>query len=289
MQRFTITKQFLLFLIMLALTACGTMEPVPLSPTATPIPPTATATLTLTPTLTTTPSPTATPTPEIAKPTQSLESLVPAGSPDHDNFMRIINNQFIEGLEQDSNGRYTFLCVSTAPEIPAPTESGFTTKLTYHNPPIQLPGGFEISHTLPCQYIDANGQEQIVEIPAFMFNRTEVTGLIIGSGIATQDNIKGLAAQINSMANDPNGVIPAFMGMEGYTGQGSIVLVYAGMPTGDIRNDTEGEYLREVIEELYTPEILAEFARTGDPAVLAQPGLLLPVRVSFRNAFAVSQ
>ena len=89
------------------------------------------------------------------------------------------------------------------------------------------------------------------------------------------------------MSNDEDGhTITLFLKKIGYSGQGSIILVYAGMPTGDTNNDIEGEYLRDVIEELYTPEMLAEYARTGDPMSLARAGLLIPVRVVFNSAFA---
>ncbi|MBU2543054.1 hypothetical protein KJ707_00610, partial [Patescibacteria group bacterium] len=122
------------------------------TPTETPTP-ILTPTPTLTPIPTLTPTPIETPTPAVLTPERPLAELIPADYPYRERLLKIMEEQFQqEGGLLKEKGTYGFLCVAAQ-------------DIVQHKPPLQLPGGYEVSHTIPCQYIDANGNEQIISFP----------------------------------------------------------------------------------------------------------------------------
>lgn len=168
----TMSKQNLIVIVFAAilLTACAATAPSPTvtaAPTETPVP-TPTPTKTPVPPPTETPTRAETPTPAVLTPERPLAELIPADYPYRERLLKIMEEQFQQegGLLKDK-GNYGFKCVAAQ-------------NIVQHKPPLQLPGGYEVSHTIPCQYIDASGKEQIISFPVFAFNVEAKTFWILG-------------------------------------------------------------------------------------------------------------
>ena len=274
----------LYIMLVLILAACAsptpTVAPTSLpTATATAVPPTSTPTETLpptpTPTITATPMPESTPTPEvqvpgIMVPTQTLDELVPANFPNKESLFLTFNGQFKYkgGLDLDL-GNYYLWCIAAA-------------DMFRHQPPLEMAGGDIVTHSIPCQYRGPDGEEHIVLIPAFSANVKEGWYQILGHNRVTQENI-GETADMNDIVRNlmelEIGPFNFLKNSFGYTGKGNILLVSFRMPSTDLT----GDFLLNSQRELYTPELLAEFARTGNPELLPHQ-LLFPKKQPFWNS-----
>lgn len=265
-----------------------TAAPVP--PTVSPLPPTMTPEPTATATEeaedTATPEPTATATPELILPTPEVSLSERIASLDNlpqstkDVLLPNMENQFPIVEEYDA---WRLTCIG----------GDFVT----HEPTIKLPTGKEISHTFACQYQDAEGQDQEMHFPVYTYDLAEDTRLIVGT---KADDVTGV---VDDPENYILGTVKGFnekwrgtfglFDRIGWSGPGHVFIVRFAYPEADSEN-----YLAPDIEQLVTPEQLAEFAQTGDPSLLTieangrEIALLLAdgdAGVSFDNTWGAEQ
>ena len=236
--------------------------------------PEATSTETLVPTKTNTPIPSDTPVPtqvpepEIIMPMVPWEELIPANFPYRESLLSTFNGQFgyENGLQQSSQGAFGLWCIAAE-------------DMVQHNPPIEMTGGDIVTHSIPCQYPGPDDKDHIILVPAFRLNMEEGVYQFLGHNPVLAEeigaNIEDLRDTFTSKHTDIAGILRRNFG---YTGKGSILLVSFKMPDAD---STQG-FLPDSQRELYTPELLAEFARTGNPDLLPHQ-FLLPESEPFGN------
>ena len=236
--------------------------------------PEATSTETLVPTKTNTPIPSDTPVPtqvpepEIIMPMVPWEELIPANFPYRESLLSTFNGQFgyENGLEQSSRGAFGLWCIATE-------------DMVRHNPPIEMTGGDIVTHSIPCQYPGPDGKDHIVLIPTLRFNEKERTYQILAHNPVVDNGFDGMFEIVTTGLAKDIGPIRFLENNFGYAGQGSILLVSFKMP--DV--DSPRAFLPDSQRELYTPELLAEFARTGNPDLLPHQ-FLLPQDEPFLNS-----
>ncbi len=251
--------------------------------------PTFTSAPTETPAPTNTPTPTKTPVPTstvvvVALP--PLDTLITSLDGAYlQEGLAILNEQFVGGIEKELNSYHFF---------------GVGGEIITHETPIQLPEGYEISHTFALQYLDAAGNDQVVHVPIHAYNRDENEAHLLGYGIARDEymvDIGGMSRidlDVKGLTNLALGTIGKLQRV-GWTGPGHIFYVAFAVPDGDEFSQLSGQgFLNNTMGELYSAESLAEFARTGNPEILVKiPGedgyLLLPVNIDMKNAFAYQQ
>jgi len=195
--------------------------------------------------------------------------------------MTAITEQFEGGLEKEHDS-WHFLAVGG--------------EIITHEEPIQLPGGYEVSHTFALQYVDAEGNDQVVHIPIFIYNKGEKTAKLVGYGVMEDVSEDRVDSDIVDLTHPDIylGRVGALQRV-GWTGPGHIFYINFALPEGDEFSQWSGQgYLNEVMQELYSEESLAEFARTGNPETLIKiPGeddyLLLPVDVDMKNWLGAMQ
>jgi len=236
----------------------------------------ATSTETLVPTKTNTPIPSDTPVPtqvpepEIIMPMVPWEELIPANFPNsnRESLLLTFNGQF--GYENGLNlegGRYYLWCIAAE-------------DMVRHNPPIEMTGGDIVTHSIPCQYPGPDGKDHIVLIPTLRLNEKERTYQFLGHNPVVNNNFNAVLEAVTTGVGKDIGPIRFLESPFGYAGQGSILLVSFKMPDAD---STQG-FLPDFQRELYTPELLAEFAKTGNPDLLPHQ-FLFPESEPFGNRF----
>jgi hypothetical protein len=228
--------------------------------------PTATQQLTGTPT----PEPTATTTVEptltmitntgIAKPDQSFAEFVPEDSPLRGAFFELMRTQFADGgLEKSSGNTYSLACIASE-------------DIHYHQNNIELPDGYTVTHSIPCQYYDAQGEEQIVYIPAMIFNLDKDLYQYLGRGPVSPvsfpdldpDSVMNMYSQFTGVISDI-GPINLYKKHDGYIGKGHpITLIFS--------SDLEENFSmpQDLLSNLITSEDFTNFAQDGNPAHLPE-------------------
>ena len=243
--------------------------------------PEATSTETLVPTKTNTPIPSDTPVPtqvpepEIIMPMVPWEELIPANFPYRESLLSTFNGQFgyENGLEQSSRGAFGLWCIATE-------------DMVRHNPPIEMTGGDIVTHSIPCQYPGPDGKDHLVLIPALRFNEKERIYQILGFNPVVDNGFDSMLEMSTTGLGKDIGPLRFLESPFGYAGQGSILLVSFKMPDADYTQMPDEDYTQGFLpdsqRELYTPELLAEFARTGNPDLLPHQ-FLLPESEPFGN------
>lgn len=228
--------------------------------------PTATRQPTVTKTPEATPTPEATSVSEIDRPTQLIDELIPEGSPLREDFYPLMKAQFENGGLQFENGHYTLYCIATE-------------DMHIHEPFIELPDGSIVTHSIPCQYFDAEGNEQIVYIPAVRFKENEKLIQFLGFQPVSNDPAYEGTWDLMSygLAKDMGPI--NFVDNHGYVGAGHPFTLHFG----PVEPDQVQAFASEVQAEIQAnPEV---FADAGNPAGLYQQLLFPWIQVGFRNNF----
>lgn len=186
-------------------------------------------------------------------------------------------NQFPSKKE---NGSYHFLCVSG--------------DVITQQPPIRLPTGQEVSHTLPCYYHDASSQEQTIHLPLYTYHLEEKTSKHLGYKIKTDVSEHLILNSKKGWTEHWPGAIGR-LERAGWTGPGHIFYVALALPTtdNDLNNLSSGGYFNQALKKLVSPQAVEQFVQAGDPSLFPQTTngelLILPVGVSFNSRFAAMQ
>jgi hypothetical protein len=153
-----------------------------------------------------------------------------------------------------------------------------------HEPFIQLPDGSIITHSIPCQYFDSKGQEQIIYIPAVRFKEDERLTQVLGyTPVANNPTYDDLWSQMsNGLAMDIGPI--NLLNNHGYTGIGQIMLITFGL----VKDSPVTRFAHEAEQQLYSHEILSQFAQVGDPDLLYNK-LIFPQGVPFYNQLSELQ
>jgi hypothetical protein len=253
--------------------------------------PTVTATQTQEPTETKqpTPEPTATPT---TKPVTPLPELIQNLSAESTaEILEIMAEQFPVSQEGDL---YRFFCVGG--------------EMITHEPAIQLPTGQEISHSIYCQYYDAEGNQQGVHIPLLSYSHQDLDYKIVGYWTNSKDDrteedwqrVVDRNKTAYSMEEVASGNSGGYKIKDlGWSGPGHLIYLGFAMPAGEepteeeFYTQSETGYFNEAIYALMNEAQFKEFAQTGDPSVLPQTTegepLLLPLNVSFESIYGAEQ
>jgi len=214
--------------------------------------------------------------PEIMMPMVPWEELIPANFPNsnRESLLSTFNGQF--GYENGLNnidGRYYLWCIATE-------------DMVQHNPPIELTGGDIVTHSISCQYPGPDGKDHLVLIPALRFNEKERIYQILGFNPVVDNGFDSMLEMSTTGLGKDIGPLRFLESPFGYAGQGSILLVSFKMPDADYTQMPDEDYTQGFLpdsqRELYTPELLAEFARTGNPDLLPHQ-FLLPESEPFGN------
>jgi hypothetical protein len=148
-----------------------------------------------------------------------------------------------------------------------------------HEPFIELPDGSIVTHSIPCQYFDAEGNEQIVFIPTVRFKEDERLTQFLGYQPKTNVTNYEDAWEIMSygLAKDIGPI--NFLDNHGYVGAGHPFTLHFG----PVEPDQIQAFASQVQAEIQAnPE---DFAGSGDPADLYQQLLFPWIQVGFRNNF----
>ena len=186
-------------------------------------------------------------------------------------------NQFPLTKEDDV---YHFLCASG--------------NVVTQEPVIELPTGQHISHTLPCRYNDATGQEQVVHLPLYTYHLTEKTGKTLGYKVK-HDVPKHMVSSAKQGWTEHSAGMIDWLKRAGWTGPGHIFYLSFALPTvdDDLSYLSSGGYFNQVLQELFSPQVVEQFVQTGEtslfPKTTTGEPLILPVEVSFNSRFAGMQ
>jgi hypothetical protein len=177
-----------------------------------------------------------------------------------------MKSQFDNGGLQLENDQYTLYCIATE-------------DMHRHEPFIELPEGNVVTHSIPCQYFDAEGNEQLVYIPAVRFKANEKLTQFLGFTAAPNSPTYEEAWEI--MTTGLARVIGPInlLNNHGYTG--------AGHPFTLQFRTADDEEIQAFASEIQG-EVQANperFAASGDPADLYQQLLFPEAQVGFRNNF----
>jgi hypothetical protein len=225
------------------------------------------------PTRTKTLEPTATPTAEvtptlgIVRPTKSIDELIPEGSPLREaGFYQAMKTQFENGGLQLENDKYHLFCISSQ-------------DMYRHEPFIELHDGSIVTHSIPCQYFDAEGSEQLVFIPAVRFKEDEKLYQFLGFKPVVDNPIYDEVWELTSYGAAKDIGPISFLHEHGYTGAGHPFTLHFGL----VEPDQIQAFASQVQAEIQAnPE---DFAGSGDPADLYQQLLFPWIQVGFRNNF----
>jgi hypothetical protein len=94
----------------------------------------------------------------------------------------------------------------------------------YHTPHINLGDDYVVTHSIPCQYYDAQGQEQIVYIPAIIFNLEKDLYQFIGRKPVIGEDAKNLFDGYTGHFSD-TGPVNIIKRGQGYAGAGQIMII----------------------------------------------------------------
>ncbi len=245
------------------------------------------STATQLPTTTQTREPTETPTTRPIIPLSELIQNLDGAMKDE--VLNIMQERFPLTKE---DGRYRFFCVGGP--------------IITHEPAIQLPTGQEISQTIYCQYYDAEGKQQGVNIPIFSYDEEYLSIQVVGYFAKSYeeketwqfwvDRIKNAYA-MEEVATGNSG--PNDLTNLDWSGPGHVVYLRFAMPTEEQLTDEDfypgyyRGYYNEAIHALMSEPQLTKFSQTGDPSLLPQTiegeALLLPLDISFDNIFGAEQ
>jgi hypothetical protein len=135
----------------------------------------------------------------------------------------------------------------------------------YHQNNIELPDGYIVTHSIPCQYYDAQGEEQIVYIPAMIFNLDKELYQFLGRmPVIGSDSLINLHSQYTGVFSD-TGPINKYKKRDGYIGKGHpITLTFS--------SDLEENFSmpQDLLSDLITSEDFTNFAQDGDPGHLPE-------------------
>lgn len=131
-------------------------------------------------------------------------------------------------------------------------------------------GDINIDGTVVFRYVNAKGNADWVYIPAISFNHSEGT-TVIAANMVNRDGAM-LASDVNANSSDVKKFICQY-----FDGLGSIVSIAFGFP-GAGRDMLTQDFFDSAISDLYTPEMIEEFMRTGDSSLLPNR-LLIPVEM----------
>jgi hypothetical protein len=195
----------------------------------------------------------------IAKPDQSFAEFVPEDSPLRGAFFELMRTQFADGgLEKSSGNTYSLACIASE-------------DIHYHQNNIELPDGYIVTHSIPCQYYDAQGEEQVVYLPAVIFNLEQGSYQFLGRQpvIDMHAAIRRYNAWNGAFSDD--GPINIYKSKDGYVGKGHpITLTFS--------SDLEENFSmpQDLLSALITSEDFTNFAQDGSPEHL--PAQLLWTR-----------
>jgi hypothetical protein len=141
----------------------------------------------------------------------------------------------------------------------------------YHQNNIELPDGYIVTHSIPCQYYDAQGEEQVVYLPAVIFNLEQGSYQFLGRQpvIDMHAAIRRYNAWNGAFSDD--GPINIYKSKDGYVGKGHpITLTFS--------SDLEENFSmpQDLLSALITSEDFTNFAQDGSPEHL--PAQLLWTR-----------